>query len=125
MYYESNNSLTHYGVKGMKWGQRRYRNEDGSLTNKGKAKLEKAQAKYDKKVSKNWHKAYNKAADHANKVLIPQINEKYTKKYGEGWFKEASTNNTKEYHKYMKEYETMFNKSYQQAIVDVFGERPK
>lgn len=30
------NSLTHYGIKGMKWGVRRYQNKDGSLTAKGK-----------------------------------------------------------------------------------------
>lgn len=28
--------LCHYGVKGMKWGQRRYQNKDGSLTELGK-----------------------------------------------------------------------------------------
>lgn len=28
--------LMHYGVKGMKWGVRRYRNEDGSYTEAGK-----------------------------------------------------------------------------------------
>lgn len=27
----------HHGVKGMKWGIRRYRNYDGTLTNKGKS----------------------------------------------------------------------------------------
>ena len=29
-------SLTHYGIKGMKWGVRRYQNEDGTLTSLGK-----------------------------------------------------------------------------------------
>ena len=32
----TNNELTHWGVKGMKWGVRRYRNKDGSLTPAGR-----------------------------------------------------------------------------------------
>ena len=30
------NEVYHYGVKGMKWGVRRYQNKDGTLTNAGK-----------------------------------------------------------------------------------------
>lgn len=33
---EDNKELTHWGIKGMKWGQRRYQNQDGSLTPAGK-----------------------------------------------------------------------------------------
>ena len=35
-----NQELYHYGVKGMKWGVRRYQNKDGSLTSKGKKRYE-------------------------------------------------------------------------------------
>ena len=31
-----NNELYHHGIKGQKWGIRRYQNEDGSLTYRGK-----------------------------------------------------------------------------------------
>ena len=37
------NELYHHGVKGMKWGIRRYQNKDGSLTNAGKKHLQKRQ----------------------------------------------------------------------------------
>lgn len=30
------NELTHWGIKGQKWGERRYQNEDGTLTEAGK-----------------------------------------------------------------------------------------
>lgn len=31
-----NNELNHHGIKGQKWGRRRYQNQDGSLTPAGK-----------------------------------------------------------------------------------------
>lgn len=37
---ESNDeSLCHYGIKGMSWGERRFQNEDGSLTNAGRQRF--------------------------------------------------------------------------------------
>lgn len=41
-----NNELYHHGVKGQKWGVRRYQNKDGSLTNAGKKR-------YDRDVREN------------------------------------------------------------------------
>lgn len=35
-YYITNNTLAHHGIKGQKWGVRRYQNPDGTLTEKGK-----------------------------------------------------------------------------------------
>lgn len=37
MYFrqQEKNALMHHGIKGQKWGVRRYQNEDGSLTSEG------------------------------------------------------------------------------------------
>lgn len=68
----SNGELYHWGIKGMKWGQRRYQNKDGSLTAAGRkryaddpkvaaAKDNAKQAKAESsKVLKEYKKAYNR-----------------------------------------------------------------
>lgn len=38
----SQNYLAHHGVKGMRWGVRRYQNYDGSYTQKGLERYRKA-----------------------------------------------------------------------------------
>ena len=40
--------LAHHGVKGQRWGVRRFQNPDGSLTEKGKRRMQTLQGKSDK-----------------------------------------------------------------------------
>lgn len=47
------NKLRHFGVKGMKWGVRRYQNEDGSLTPAGAKRLEIDRVKNNRKKNKD------------------------------------------------------------------------
>ena len=115
MVYESSysNSLQHHGIKGQKWGVRRYQNVDGTLTSKGKKRyrstgLKAAIARHqNEKVDagfKKWKENSEKKADAielGKKANAAQI----------AWEKDKSNKDLE------KEYRSA-NKEYKKALKD-------
>lgn len=73
-YLVSDGELYHWGIKGMKWGVRRYQNPDGSLTPAGRKRLEKADHKWAKKktdkITAQAKKASQRELDAYGKELL-------------------------------------------------------
>ena len=87
------NELYHHGIKGQKWGVRRYQNKDGSLTPAGKKKEYKKSLKADKKIRRNLEsKAYDSAM-FAN--AYSKKSKSYSKKYEKAIAKDPTKSNQK------------------------------
>ena len=112
------NDIYHYGIKGQKWGVRRFQNEDGSLTSAGEARymkdvqefnrLEKSLNKSIVKLAKR-QKSFNKRA---KKPILTDIDLTLKKKQG--------VKLAKAYRKYTKAGER-FCKNYQNMVAN-YGE---
>lgn len=102
-----NDELYHYGVKGQKWGVRRYQNKDGSLTDKGKkryASLVDATPK---------RKSYGKDSDGLySKARIPSDAKSGPKSTNNKPTKDQLVKNAKDYK------ETFDHKFFMNAAID-------
>lgn len=55
--------LAHHGIEGQKWGVRRYQNEDGTLTEEGKARYYKHYQEAEEKAEEDIQRAQSQLAD--------------------------------------------------------------
>lgn len=69
--------LSHEGIKGMRWGERRYQYEDGSLTPEGKIRYLKDYKAAEKKTKKA-HKRYKKA-EHEMSSKCHELTDRFDK----------------------------------------------
>lgn len=71
--------LQHHGILGQKWGIRRYQNEDGSLTPKGRARLDKKDMKWAQtKGEKIRSKVQKTVSKDMNEFIRTQLEMSYT-----------------------------------------------
>ena len=98
-----NDELYHHGILGMKWGIRRYQNEDGTLTSKGKARYMEVES------SKHLQKSETRKAIKTLRYHT-KFDPRYAATYGKKSTKfknkaERYGKGTNEYNKYMKKAE--------------------
>ena len=109
--------LEHHGIKGMKWGVRRYQNEDGSLTEAGKRHIartagsgylnpsykdiKKGKATARRSVAEQyskeyWEKIRNGMPKNVGSKEGRQLWDKYKRKYASATLKDLGLNDTKQ-----------------------------
>lgn len=82
--------LYHFGIKGMRWGVRRYRNKDGTLTDLGKRRADRKYDRLAKKDAKEYARAkmfYGEGAGNRRKLIKNTVEQrrKDNQHYGEAF----------------------------------------
>lgn len=85
--------LYHWGIKGQKWGLRRYQNKDGSLTAAGKKRYAKLEAEMEKLGGKSAGDAGASKAKSVSDMTDDEINAKINRMNLEKRYNEAMASN--------------------------------
>lgn len=82
--------LYHHGIKGQRWGIRRYQNPDGSLTAAGQKHREKRDVKWaNRHYNSIYKKAYKNSKKELGKYVKTELDPKYRgQKHGSNYLNE-------------------------------------
>lgn len=120
----SSEYLAHYGILGMKWGIRRYQNENGSLTEAGAKRYSRKAAKDEKRLAKKEAKGdyYRELGANRLKRRAEVANYRVDKYASQGGWKK--TMSSADYNKKVKEIKTVAKDiSEDRDRLTLFGER--
>lgn len=97
--------LYHHGIIGQKWGIRRFQNEDGTLTDAGRRRMEAKDAKWAKR---NYNRIYNKTYNASKKII-----REYDRKVLKPFFRQTNKNG-----KVNKAYAIEYNRALAQLMTE-------
>lgn len=99
----SSNDLMHHGIKGQRWGIRRYQNKDGSLTSEGRSRNKKRDLSDEEQSFLNEKKSYYKISDPESEKDTFDAIDSYVRKYGINPSEKVRENTIKKNNRLIKE----------------------